>query len=437
MDQSEPQDQSKGNLLEALPAEVHLLILENLPQKDLGAFSLCSKPCNNICLPLRLRNIELSPDAAKQFQNGGVYEHSRQYTQSLRFKWSNNGFEADDERYSDLSAGITTLSLFSCLKRLSIALKLLDPTERNIILAILKAIVDSNFRRTLEDLHLDVTHITYSRRSAEHPPYFTTYERLSASNREFFGGSVPRNDQLYEFMKTNARKLPMLKNIKFSIDGIPEPIDSLDSDDFDNSGFYYYFLATAPQLRALHVVVIRDRYWRMYSGEPEVLDPELIHTFSRITTLKIETVDIPQQANIQRLGERFPNLEHLNIQILETIRTWLPSYAREENSSIYEGIGNLKALKTVELPWLRIPGAPLHPDVLKELACQWRRGGQNCLKTVTFEGMKWGGKLFEAIQLRLEFHIAEDKTWKVEVCGDAESSEWMDADLSEADSDSD
>ncbi|KAK6511405.1 hypothetical protein TWF481_000321 [Arthrobotrys musiformis] len=386
--QSQPQPESPPNALNALPTEIHLGILEKLPGQDLKALALCSKYYNDISRRFLFRHVQ--NNGLKLFQ-GGSCEGIRHHVQSVKLVFKNNETHSsqyepqedfDRTAYSKLRVNLATLKLFPCVRSLHVFLKSIRSVEKAIYLTILKAIGNSEFRNTLEDLRFEIERdndATPTQQLSQDQRYKYIYSNIATVDQEFIGNTLPSEYKLETF--TNATpNLPALKRFRLCGFDFPSPIDDPRSNNFRKHGFYYHSIALAPRLRDLHV----DIPWGfedIFNKESLDLHPDLVSAFSRIQSLTLRLIQIPGRSNIQRLPEIFPNLENLDIR---------PHFnstlgVRSDTSSSYDAITNLKSVRAITLPWpiLKMTNRA-DGGILTELACSWKRGGLHRLETVVF-----------------------------------------------------
>ncbi|KAF3176119.1 hypothetical protein TWF225_008812 [Orbilia oligospora] len=410
--------------LTAFPAEIHLAILENLPRQDREALSVCSKYYRDLCLPFLFKHVVINQDDPSIFMEGGSLEHIRRYTKSIRliwlsFKWGSQQDVIDnlgdahlclgdsdlEEVYSDLRMKMNVLKLFPSLRALHVLLGVLYSTEKAVYSVFLKAIADSGFRDTLEELELRIESKSDTMGRSRDEIYKASYLTLSKENQEFLGGMIPSGYTLKSF-KNMTPDLPVLKKVTLSIYNLPQPTDDPGSKPFTDFGYYYHLLTSAPELRKLYVntLIIPGPNSPFEMGIE--LHPDLLRVFSKIKTLHLKTFHFFKDRDIRRLTERFPNVEYLDIRPHSRFNLGIWEFC---NSS-FDGISNLKRLRKLILPWIIIPGlGSLKPYELIALCNTWKAEGFDCLETLTFVGKRLSGERYEDVRIRLEIVMMQDE----------------------------
>ncbi|KAK6354265.1 hypothetical protein TWF730_008678 [Orbilia blumenaviensis] len=351
----------------------------------------------------------------------------------MELYWTNYQYGMDlrvELAYTNLRKSISTLKLFTSLKRLRIFLRIKSSTEKATYLDFLKAIVTSKFRGTLEHLEFRIdtkTDCSQYTEGAGDDRYREIYSGLSTQNQGFFSAQIPSSDELNRFMAANSQCLPALKSARFTVDNAPLPMDNFESKTFQQYGFHYKSLMLAPKLRDLHISITKIPDDTCITNDAIKIEscPEILHAFSQITTLRLEIPSLPDSIGIQRLVERFPNLKDLEIQ-LNSNRLW--SYEKDENLHLYDEIGNLNKLEMLALPWPRLTRGSVSPNALRELCCWWRMEGLDRLGAVTFTGIKCAAGSFQDIQLHLYFvgTGTQEGDWNLGMFGDSHDADWMD-----------
>ncbi|KAF3277721.1 hypothetical protein TWF970_004974 [Orbilia oligospora] len=410
--------------LNVFPAEIHLAILENLPRQDREALSVCTKYYRDLCLPFLFKHIVINQDDPSIFMKGGSLERIRRYTKSIRliwlsFKWGSQQEVIDnlgdahlcpgdsylEEVYSDLRMKMNVLKLFPSLRTLRVLLGVLYSTEKAVYSVFLKALADSGFRDTLEGLELRIESKSDTMGRSQDEIFKASYLTLSKENQEFLGEMIPSGYTLKSF-KNMTPDLPVLKKVTLSIYNLPQPTDDPGSKPFTDFGHYYHLLTSAPKLRQLHVntLIIPGPNSPFEMGIE--LHPDLLRVFSKIKTLHLKTFHFFKDRDVRRLTERFPNVEYLNIQPNSCFNPGIWEFC---NSS-FDGISNLKRLRTLILPWIIIPShGSLTPHELRNLCYDWKAEGFDCLETLTFVGKRPSGERYEDVRVRLEFVRIQDE----------------------------
>ncbi|KAF3149221.1 hypothetical protein TWF594_011273 [Orbilia oligospora] len=248
---------------------------------------------------------------------GGSLEHIRRYTKSIRliwlsFKW---GFQQEvidnlgdahlclgdsdlEEVYSDLRMKMNVLKLFPSLRTLRVLLGVLYSTEKAVYSVFLKAIADSGFRDTLEELELRIESKSDTMGRSLDEIYKASYLTLSKENQEFLGGMIPSGYTLKSF-KNMTPDLPVLKKVTLSIYNLPQPTDDPGSKPFTDFGYYYHLLTSAPELRKLYVntLIIPGPNSPFEMGIE--LHPDLLRVFSKIKNFAPQDLPLLQ-------GPRYP-----------------------------------------------------------------------------------------------------------------------------------
>ncbi|KAK6510853.1 hypothetical protein TWF506_009948 [Arthrobotrys conoides] len=425
-----------ANSLNVLPPEIHLQILESLPRDDQEALSLCSKYYRKICLPFLFERIVLDGGDASVFLEGGPFEHICRHIKYVRLHWRNldHGREVKDvdrvKLYIDLHTKMTALKLFSSLKTLRVFLKVVESTEIEAYMVLLRVIANSEFRNTLEELEIQIEKNNYFLSWSSGWIHTGLISALSTEELSILGETVPE-DLTPESFTSMTPNLPALKRLTLSIHELPLPIDDLTSDEKKGFGFYYHLLTSAPQLHELHVNTIIETNPHPFYDTGRELHPDILRAFSQIKTLSLRIYNGLQDESAQRLTEIFPNLEHLDIQPHPTFgpSTW------NSIGCYFNEICNLERLRTLILPWPIIAEiGSLPTNVLELLGCQWRSEGAVCLENVVFVGKLRSNGRYEDVEARLEyFTLDEDfkeswgeeweegeETWGIELHADVD-----------------
>ncbi|KAF3901761.1 hypothetical protein AA313_de0202916 [Arthrobotrys entomopaga] len=136
-----------------LPAELSLMILSFTPLEDLKSFSLCSKSCRELCLPVLFRGIGVSHVSITAFEDGGSLCHLRS---SVRYI---NLTVPKDTPFSHLVYKYKKythfLRLFPHLSALRLALYTSRATQYLLFLAIFSTISTYSFYTNLKALYLE------------------------------------------------------------------------------------------------------------------------------------------------------------------------------------------------------------------------------------------------------------------------------------------
>ncbi|KAF3318083.1 hypothetical protein TWF173_008822 [Orbilia oligospora] len=264
------------------------------------------------------------------------------------------------------------------------------------------------------------------------------------------------------WIKTVMPELPALKALKIFHSSIASPLDQFETVRFFTTAFFYLLLMLAPRLDELHIgsgnpelrvdyepdwpfddswetrtdwhdlglvngISKRQKGDREYHLSEDFTElsflvshhisfasfasfaPELLKRFSKITRLKIfhplswEYLNFNERLDI--VAERFPNLRsfELGTSKIGSCNN-LPS---SSSSYIYFGIGQLKYLRDVTLPWPKFGGETIQPQCLPYLWEDWLGVNVKGLETVVFSGVD---REYKYIAPR-GFYIADYKTY--------------------------
>ncbi|EGX43219.1 hypothetical protein AOL_s00215g675 [Orbilia oligospora ATCC 24927] len=370
--------------------------------------------------------------------------------------------EPMEEYFASICASIEALNLdlFPNVRKLSISYFLPKCAVNNVFVAALRGIAGSSFLNILEELEIQV----FDKLAFEFSDlsYTEFYEKLSESHQELLISRELYFDRVWLWIKTVMPELPALKVLKIFHSSIASPLDQFETVRFFTTAFFYLLLMLAPRLDELHIgsgnPELRvdyepdwpfDSSWETYTdwhdlgldngiskrhkGDREYhlsedftelsflvshhisfasfasFAPELLKRFSKITRLKIfhplsrEYLNFHERLDI--VAERFPNLRsfELGTSKIGSCNN-LPS---SSSSYIYFGIGQLKYLRDVTLPWPKIYGETVQPQCLPYLWEDWLGVNVKGLETVVFSGVDREHKYIAP----RGFYIADYKTY--------------------------
>ncbi|KAF3219823.1 hypothetical protein TWF679_010279 [Orbilia oligospora] len=204
-----------------------------------------------------------------------------------------------------------------------------------------------------------------------------------------------------------------LKVLKIFNSSIASPLDEFETIQFYKTAFYYLPSMLAPRLDELHIGVgnpeipaRRKGVWKRHCigdfiegglVDHEIsLAPELLKKFSKITRLKIfhpmsrGYLDYHDGPNF--VVERFPNLRSFELGTSKIgSGESSPPFSSNEFfvSSFYFGIGKLKYLRDVTLPWPKWDHELLRPEDLPYVWEKWAGVNIEGLETVVFNGVDY------------------------------------------------
>ncbi|KAF3934615.1 hypothetical protein ABW20_dc0101960 [Dactylellina cionopaga] len=241
-----------------------------------------------------------------------------------------------------------------------------------------------------------------SRNGAERPPYAVAFANLSKENQEFLGRQVISVAEINELVRKLARPLLNLQEASILVDSIANPLEDNASAFLARSSSYYFPLTLASHLRELHVetaeqsIVEQPRSKSSHGGDAALSTsikfefPE----FPKVNKLTLRKFSPPTAEEFNKILERFPNLEELNIKLFD----WGQQYRnRDELEQFYqcEAMTKMKHLRSIRLPWPAYGKHQLaynnHVE-LKDLAIGWWKGGAARLGYVQFTGSRYDEK---------------------------------------------
>ncbi|KAK6533706.1 hypothetical protein TWF694_002638 [Orbilia ellipsospora] len=320
---------------------------------------------------------------------------------------------------------ITALEFFPNLQDLSIAVNIPPELESNIFIAIFRAIASYRFYKKLQYLVLNVfkkpatgydygTDITYTE----------TFVKLSPANQQFLGAEIS-HPSIYQVVRNTVTPLSSLSEFILCVNGIATPLTDPASKFFELSAFYFHLVTVAPQLKSLDVKTTEDSWdYCTYKLDADT-DPTALFKleFPRLETLESFTLikfHIPTSDEMERLAQKFPNLQKLEIKLFDPIQR--PEWCDDGDPPFpYESLVgcNMQNLKELRLPWpayyydrprlgrMGVGGmgraSNVDPTVLKGWILRMLRGGGvRSLTTIKFEGMRFYN----------EWHPKVDRGWR-------------------------
>ncbi|KAF3222396.1 hypothetical protein TWF679_005874 [Orbilia oligospora] len=392
------------------PAELNILIIKFLRNKDLHNLSRCSKLCYLLCFPRRFDKsaITLTNGSIGLFQDGGLCEQYRTAIRSIQFGKTIAGkvlrpLGTDQEIaevITQLRIWTDALNIFPRVQELYVSYKILPVLENNVYTAVMSAIAAQPFYKDLQCLEFQVSKDT---ETGDPRRYEDIFRSLLPEDRDFLGQKISKNE-VDALIRAKLPELSSLTTARISVDGICTPLISSKTTFWEGSTFYYVPLTRAPNLEDLWVETLTvSSKPRSNDPKPNSLknykerlysDPGHPHHFTSLIKLHYTADGIPSKNEIDALPETFPNLEVLEISQLELSR-------REDGSDTsleddrdgmhrYDGIGKLKHLVDVTMPWPAYEDAgPLSPGYLSGWIYRWIRDEARNLDVVAFEGTRY------------------------------------------------
>ncbi|KAK6542458.1 hypothetical protein TWF694_006412 [Orbilia ellipsospora] len=402
----QPQLQQRPPL--PLPAELSLMILSFTPLEDLKSFSLCSKSCRALCLPVLFRGIGVSHVSIAAFEDGGSLCHLRS---SVRYI---NLTVPKDTPFSHLVYKYKKythfLRLFPHLSALRLALYTSRATQYLLFLAIFSTISTYPFYTNLKALYLeclvdledleedDEDGTTSGEYNVDDYVLFRKcgeWEFLSSP--AVLNGFDEGNDTATattvdcEAFARRLRKCgvnmekgiqypPSLEEIYFTTPlafrfrrgskdykpGFPEMLvlnccTNSTSTAYSNSKINGEYgggkRGTLKRLEIFAACLYTPRF------SPSRLQTYLDHHHQKSTSIPTDVIIYPhvtrlrfdvagfQNRNLREIRIRFPNLEELFIAVWEegSDESVMPQY--ESGKVVYKAIVEMKRLKRIGLPW--------------------------------------------------------------------------------------
>ncbi|KAK6516131.1 hypothetical protein TWF506_006041 [Arthrobotrys conoides] len=432
------------------PAELNILILKDLSRKDLYSLSRCSKLCYLLCFPRRFDagTITLTDGSIRLFQDGGLFEQYRTTIRSIHFSKTVTGTQfrplGTDQEVSEAITQIRiwmdALSLFPKIQELHVSYTIPAVMEKNVYTAVMSAITAQSFYKDLECLEFHIhkdTETSYSSDSATLDLYEDIFTILSPENQTFLGPKIP-DDAIDELIKAKVPELPSLTSARISVDGLRSPLINLKTTSCEGSLFYYIPLTRAPNLEYLwvetltvspkpHCDISNTNTLKEYK-EKVYADPNQLHSFPSVTKLQLIADGIPSKEEIDSLPQIFPNLEVLEISQLKLSKREggdeTSSDGRREHR--YDGIGKLKHLVDLTMPWPAYEGiGSIHPVYLSEWIYRWIGDEARKLNVVAFEGTRHIFRPERQHEIRVTCEIGAAGV-KVDLKGDTSISEFQD-----------
>ncbi|KAF3919131.1 hypothetical protein ABW21_db0207413 [Orbilia brochopaga] len=339
-----------------LPAELCYAILEHVPCRDLKAFSLCSKTCHELAVPLIFRAIcfdTQSPVLAE----GGALSHRLRYVRHLRFELPHgdliplpqmeiSAFKITSyfmERFTQFTNFLITAPAFPLT---SLALDFAGDAQLNINLfqTALSRLSQSGVSETLQQLSL-----SYASRATLILPLcrrFMVVDGNAASPYEAVLSRLPYalGPPLQPYTlcegRDGRRRLPT-----------PPPLTEASIcivRDLVPQAFYYHYFAACPTLRKLTIkaaqLFVPSPYAELYHSE--------LPTFS-VTHLHIQVAAYPPVGELNWLATHFPRLKNL---IVENNKEHY--YAQNDSVAVlqtaHDDILKMRELRTLAIPWPRL-----------------------------------------------------------------------------------
>ncbi|KAF3274258.1 hypothetical protein TWF970_008009 [Orbilia oligospora] len=426
------------------PAELNILIIKRLRNKDLHNLSRCSKLCYLVCFPRRFdtSTITLTDESIRLFQDGGLCEQYRTAIRSIQFDKPIAGKvlrplgtdQEISEVITQLRIWTDALNLFPRVQELYVSYKIPPVLENNVYTAAMSAIAAQPFYKDLQCLEFQVNKDAETSDPQRYEDIFT----LLLPEDQYFLGEKISDNEVDALIRAKVPELSSLTTARISVDGICTPLISSKTTSWKGSTFYYIPLTRAPNLEDLRVETLTVSSKPRPNGpKPNTLknykerlysDPGHPHCFTSLTKLQYTADGIPSKNEIDALPETFPNLEVLEISQLESSR-------REDGSDIsleddrdgmhrYDGIGKLKHLVDVTMPWPAYEDAgSLDPRYLSGWIYRWIRDGARNLDVVAFEGTRYVMERRDEIRVICEVGAAEVE---VDLRGDTTVSRYED-----------
>ncbi|KAK6527200.1 hypothetical protein TWF281_010390 [Arthrobotrys megalospora] len=368
------------------------------------------------------------------------------------------------------------LTRFPNLRELCIYYAIPSVAENNTYFAVLKRIAHHGNFEHLEHLDFQIIKFPESDEKKEKPEpselYKELYSKLSPLNQQFLGPKIP-DDKMEQLVRSNLPELPNLTSFKTSSNCISGPMVHPQSPYYQRTGFYYLPITeqVAPQVETLCIettdnAALYDTYefpnefsdLPVDTSPPET--PGLLQPggFPRITNLELKTCNLPDKHDLQRLVERFPNLQRLSINLFRN-STHINLHQYLLNSSRYTlpvtkapvcwwdstraypifiplvaairgylSIRELQHLRELELPWPRSDASAgaVASSILQDLFSEWLETGTPNLEKATFRGIRHAKNcILEEIELKLRYCNQGDD-WGVEATGTVKGKQYMD-----------
>ncbi|KAK6535845.1 hypothetical protein TWF281_000095 [Arthrobotrys megalospora] len=400
----------RPNPFETFPAEINLLIIKNLRPVEILNLSRCSKLCYLLCFPLRFdtRTVILTHESIKLFQDGGLCEQLRPRIRSVYFNkpqnWSKTILarkesEADYEQtITQLRIWTNVLTLFPNIRELYVSYAIPWAVENNAYAAVFGIIANLPFYSFLERLEFQVYKDGHNSYRGIPILYETILSGLSAENQDFLGKRIS-DEQMDETIRSIASGIPepQLTAARIAVNGIAPPLTGSKRRLSEGPTFYYVPLTLASDLKDLEIEITKGKseYNPEYNVEGEeresYFEPSILKFFSGVTELRLSKTGTLTKSEIDRLVERFPNLEVLEISQSERCqRDESYLWRRRDREHRYDGIVGLKYLEDLTLPWPAYSASgSIAPDKLERWISQWVEKRLYILEAVSFEGMRY------------------------------------------------
>ncbi|KAK6519459.1 hypothetical protein TWF281_003293 [Arthrobotrys megalospora] len=373
----------RRNLLD-LPVELVDEILKDLPPADLRRFAHSSRFCYSFTLSARFKSIILNPVSIEVFRDGGLCARSRDSIRSVHLKGSKTG--NSEKNFHELRACIEALGLFPNLKELRLSYRTPKEMEANTYIAVMSRIARYEFCNTLEHLELRVSTKSFANLWPEPWPsvYSRIYSSLSASNQEFIGELVTQI-KVEQLIKEKSPKFPALRSASISRHFIPTPLVNPGTRRLQRSEIYYIPLTFAPNIRELTVESGEPHNIMISCNDNQGFSTEILNMFSQITDLKILQSTVPSEEQFERLAERLPNLETLDIRLSDPRKQENRYYGPYPFDKICES----RNLKKVTLPWPADYPRNINSNLIIGWVSRWKAAGVSGLNTVMFRDSRY------------------------------------------------
>ncbi|KAK6535795.1 hypothetical protein TWF281_000046 [Arthrobotrys megalospora] len=332
------------------PPEIWFSILEGLSTSDLKSFSLASKYCREIALPLVFRNLRLSLASIDGLEDG-IITHIISDVRHVTF--------------ADLAASTQTamvdlirvycevLSVFPNLQSLQISFPCSEEVRSHLIAAILNKISTYEWYPNLKALTIVLSYMSHHREKPSSLEFGPLYTYCSESAKEFFSKTSNLGDK-YHYSLTDAtvnlHPPPSLRKAAIIVE--------------DTENGYADLVGSYSPILQLSISTLKTLYiaaqalFESYRHPPAEFAPDVaLQTYSTVEDLWITFDGSPgvPAAGYDEIARRFPNVRYLRIDETSMNRGWGSLYP----DHIYNCLRRLKYLKTARVPWPRGEGLDL------------------------------------------------------------------------------